>query len=242
MTLSEDYYYQSLPLCAIDAVFSIGVKYSQVRNVIRAFCGSQNWRPYRLGTELPPASEQKTITDLLEILSNAPDRTEVFNNKCYANPSAESHCRIRKADLVWRFANVLHQYGVETLQDLRGFPQPERLQEALCELPTLHSGIVFRYFRMLAGDDTEVKPDRMIKRFIRAAGLPLQDHENTRAVGLIAEAADTLRQTFPHVTPRLLDYAIWLHQREQKNGNHLLKKHQASSPWMPSGVPCNRGC
>ena len=32
LTLSESYYYASLPLCVIDAVFSIGVKYTGTQN------------------------------------------------------------------------------------------------------------------------------------------------------------------------------------------------------------------
>jgi hypothetical protein len=32
--LSEEYFYQSLPLCIIDAVFSIGVKYDSTREVV----------------------------------------------------------------------------------------------------------------------------------------------------------------------------------------------------------------
>lgn len=33
--LSEAYYYDSLPLCIIDAVFSIGVRYIGVQNTVR---------------------------------------------------------------------------------------------------------------------------------------------------------------------------------------------------------------
>ena len=36
--LGEEYYYNSLPLCVIDAVFSIGVKYTSTKNVILRFC------------------------------------------------------------------------------------------------------------------------------------------------------------------------------------------------------------
>ncbi len=35
--LPEEFYYQSLSLCVLDAVFSIGVKYSNVQNVISNF-------------------------------------------------------------------------------------------------------------------------------------------------------------------------------------------------------------
>src|SRR5205085_11775930 len=36
--LDAEYHYQSLPLCVIDAVFSIGVKYSGTRRVVARYC------------------------------------------------------------------------------------------------------------------------------------------------------------------------------------------------------------
>ena len=37
------------------------------------------------------------------------------------------------------------------------------------EIPGQISGISFDYFRMLAGDDTLIKPDRMVQRYIAKA-------------------------------------------------------------------------
>ena len=37
-TLGREYYYNSLSLCVIDAVFSIGVRYESVRAVVRRYC------------------------------------------------------------------------------------------------------------------------------------------------------------------------------------------------------------
>ena len=34
-SLSSSYYYDSLPYCVIDAVFSIGVKYTSTQNVVK---------------------------------------------------------------------------------------------------------------------------------------------------------------------------------------------------------------
>ena len=38
LALSDAYYYSSLPLCVIDAVFSIGVKYTSTENTVRRYC------------------------------------------------------------------------------------------------------------------------------------------------------------------------------------------------------------
>lgn len=36
--LSDEYYYQSLSLCVIDAVFSIGVRYASTRKTVIKYC------------------------------------------------------------------------------------------------------------------------------------------------------------------------------------------------------------
>ena len=36
--LSPSYYYDSLPYCIIDAVFSIGVRYTSTQNVVKSYC------------------------------------------------------------------------------------------------------------------------------------------------------------------------------------------------------------
>ncbi len=35
---NDEYYYNSLPFCVIDAVFSIGIRYTITRNVVINFC------------------------------------------------------------------------------------------------------------------------------------------------------------------------------------------------------------
>jgi hypothetical protein len=61
--LGDEYFYQSLPLCVIDAVFSIGVRYGGVQRVVARYCeraGLQRVRTdYRF---LPPMREQESIT------------------------------------------------------------------------------------------------------------------------------------------------------------------------------------
>ena len=46
--LSNSYYYDSLPLCVIDAVFSIGVRYTSVQNVAKHYCNRCGLRQYNL--------------------------------------------------------------------------------------------------------------------------------------------------------------------------------------------------
>ena len=66
-SLGKEYYYQSLPLCVIDAVFSIGVKYKSVQNVVARYCEyAKQRRVRRVREELPSVSEQESISTFCE--------------------------------------------------------------------------------------------------------------------------------------------------------------------------------
>jgi len=211
--LSDSYYYQSLPLCIIDSVFSIGVRYGQVLNVIETFCRQTGWVRYRVhGSAFPAKADQQTVSNLLEVLGHHPNpEKSLFHNSGYANPAAKEESRILKANLVKQFAAALVAREIDTYEDLKSYPKPECLDCSLCGLPSLKSGVVVRYFRMLAGDDTQVKPDRMILRFLcEALGSSVGTDE---AVELVRGASSILEKDFPGMNPRLLDHEIWKYQR-----------------------------
>jgi hypothetical protein len=214
--LSNAYYYQSLPLCIIDAVFSLGVRYGQVENVIRNVAKVTDWNIFRPnGSNFLSACQQKKISDLInEINEHENPCQTLFNNRGYANPSAQNVPKVQKADLVHKFAGVLKRYQIETFQDLASYGDPDALDAELCALPALTSGVGVRYFRMLSGDENQVKPDRMIQRFIKdTIGKNLD--VNT-CVTLIQSACQMLKAKYSALTPRLLDHEIWKFQRKQK--------------------------
>lgn len=47
ISLSNEYYYSSISNCLIDAIFSIGIKYSTTKIVIERFCKYINIDEYR---------------------------------------------------------------------------------------------------------------------------------------------------------------------------------------------------
>lgn len=55
--VAEEYGYASLPLCVIDSVFSIGVRYEGVRNVIERYC-----RRVRLPEQAPKGTVSALTT------------------------------------------------------------------------------------------------------------------------------------------------------------------------------------
>ena len=58
--LGREYFYQSLPLCVIDAVFSIGVRYAGVKKVVSRYCDYFTLPQYRKQeTVLPPEETQR---------------------------------------------------------------------------------------------------------------------------------------------------------------------------------------
>jgi hypothetical protein len=214
--LSRAYYYQSLPFCIIDAVFSLGVKYGQVENVVCNVAKVTGWDVFRPhGSKFPAVAKQKTVSDLLnEIGKHTSPCQTLFNNRGFANPSAKKAPRIQKEDLVRQFTGVLKAHEIETFQDLAKYGDPDALDSELCALPALKSGIGVRYFRMLAGDENQVKPDRMIQRFIKG-GIGQSPDANNSAT-LIQITCGILKPKFPSLTPRLLDHEIWKFQRQRK--------------------------
>lgn len=86
--LSDEYYYQSLPLCAVDAVFSIGVRYGGVRKVVERFCNYAQIDRYRHhGSSFPKREEQMSTSQFLDNLSAQPtqelEEKESVPNKRY---------------------------------------------------------------------------------------------------------------------------------------------------------------
>jgi hypothetical protein len=60
--LSEEYFYQSLPLCIIDAVFSIGVKYHSTCEVVIRYCKHTAQRRIRADVDFPPQNAQESVS------------------------------------------------------------------------------------------------------------------------------------------------------------------------------------
>ena len=217
--LSAGYYYQSLPLAVIDAVFSIGVRYESVVNAVHCFAGRAGWRIYRPhGSPYPEVNEQRTMSEFLaEFTKLTPSEhpSTIFGNRSFANPASAKP--IPKAELVRQVAAVLVSLGIERFVDFQSFPEPRALDEALCTLPAMSSGVIVSYIRMLCGSETDVKPDRHIHAFIRAAsGNATLLLTNSEVSSLMKAAALALasEQGLNHLTPRMLDHAVWNLQRK----------------------------
>lgn len=211
--LPQEYQYASITLAIIDAVYSIGVKYSGVRATVNRYCEAFRLKRVRaLRDHLPDPAAQESVSQLCKHFRElGVDRmaAEVFKNRQRTSPKNG----ILKAEAVWLFAQALRQNGIEYLQDLPPIPIGG-LDDAIRAIPGHDSGISLRYFRMLVGAEDFIKPDRMILRFIeKTTGARTSIG---RASSLLLLVANCLRNDVPAITPRLLDHALWEYQRNRE--------------------------
>jgi len=210
--LSDEYYYQSLPLCVIDAVFSIGVNYASTRNVVILFCeyfGTERISKNRR----PDVTEQLLVKEFLDIYQEY--GVLRMTEEVYCNRQRTStHNGILKSEAVLEFSQVLESHHCNYFQDINAVIGVKSFEDQIQHIPGQNSGISLRYFYMLAGSDNYIKSDRMIARFIYSALNRKLSIEESQAV--IVEAYEILAQEYPLLILRALDYAIWNYQRAKK--------------------------
>lgn len=214
--VADEYRYASLPLCVIDAVFSIGVRYVSTQATIARFCENTGWQKFAVSRDRRGAGTQG-LSELLALLEKAnPDvaADELFGNR----QRTSTRSGILKAEAVKLFAEALLFNGIDNFTDITA-DRIDFSEATILSLPGQSSGIAFDYFRMLAGDDQLVKPDRMVQRFL-ADAMGLDSLPSPRQSALLLRlAARELADRNNDWTPLTLDYAIWSHQSELASQN-----------------------
>lgn len=204
--LGPEHDYASLPLCVIDAVYSIGVNYTGTRNTVKRWCQFAGWKMLR-----SEGGPEHTISDFLQSINGLSDEhlaAEVFHNR----QRTSSKSGRLKSEAVRKFAEVLGGQRVETFAGMRSDDAVSRVEPMIKLIAGQKSGISFDYFMILAGSDEYIKADRMVCRFI-ADALGVSAIKPEDAKGLFLAAAGKLRRDYPNVTPRALDNAVWNFQR-----------------------------
>lgn len=211
--LEDEYFYNCVPLCVIDSVYSIGVRYEGVKAVVERYCQHAGIRKFRrVRTELPEPGEQwstKVFVDQMRSVGAEAFAESVFRNR----QRTSTRNGILKSQAVLEFSQVLVQFGGEFLQDIPALQQNDEFATAIKSITGQASGISLGYFFMLAGDEDLIKPDRMILRFLSQA--LERDVKVDQARPLLVEACAQLNPEFPELTPRLLDHCIWHLQRKE---------------------------
>lgn len=212
-TLGNEYYYHSLPLATIDAVFSAQALYPSVQNVVQRYCSKYELPVFRSPREqLPPPENQETVSGLLVKMKR--EGIHYFIENVFLNRSVTSGRK--KAEILVELLEVFDRLQIQTFQDIQGWlNQPVQQKRLINTITSIH-GIgeaTYRYLLMLSGDEQMVKPDTMILRFIKNA---INENVNeAEAVSLIQTVSRQLLPQYPRLNPRLLDYIIWSWQREQ---------------------------
>jgi hypothetical protein len=213
LVLPQEYRYASVGHCVLDAVFSIGVRYSSTRLVVKRYCEKRGVTHIRSSEALPPPSDQEPLSAFVNYI-DAMGPSAFADNIVHNHQRTSPRSGILKAVGALRFAKVLRSFRVEYLQDLSAHTANASLDSQLRAITGMKSGIAVQYFWMLAGSEDMIKPDRMVLRFIEAA-LMRPFTSIAGATTMVTAAAQTLRHDFPALNARLLDYAIWEQQRTQ---------------------------
>lgn len=202
-----------LPLCVLDAVYSIGARYSTTCRTVHAYAELKSL-PHVLEPAEQVASraftegEQPVSALRKRIDRDGPDE---FARQVRNRQRTSSQGGILKAEAARRYASILAEHSVERLGDVtKLLADPARVKLVEDDLAAVpghgEHGIRASYLWMLAGGDQYVKPDRMVLGWL--ADVLHRTPAVSEATELILAAADELG-----VTPWRLDHAIWTAQR-----------------------------
>lgn len=208
--LPDEYRYSCLPLCLLDAIFSIGVTYRSTQNTVTRYCGYLGIPKYR---EKGDESEfHHSLIDMLAVYdglgSSARFAEEVVSNK----QRTSSRGGILKAEAAKLCAEALVKEGITTIAEFRDKMNPS-IDRVFMSVKGQSSGISLMYLKMLCGKDDEAKPDRHILRFLaRFIG---HEPDTAEALSLLDDVTEKLKIDYPSLTTREIDYLIWSEMARQ---------------------------
>ena len=205
-------YYSCLPLCALDAVFSIGVRYTGVSRTVDRFCKAFNLpRSTKNPSKVPSRVTQATVRQVLDLLK---DTTSEQLADIVANHQRTSTKNgILKTSAFIQWLDIFDLYEIQSYQDFHRHWEDTRLEQDLRRVRGQRSGISTDYFYMLAGNTGDVKVDRHITSFTcEATGEPRLSP--TAIKKLFKEAVKELGIEHPGLTVRHLDHIVWEYQRQ----------------------------
>lgn len=209
--LAEEYRYASLPICVVDAVFSIGVRYTSTQKVVGNLCAHTGWTRFAASRD-SRSKGQHGIPDLISIFLEI--GTDGMAERVFQNRQrTSSRSGILKSEAVLLFCQALTDAGISHFTDF-DYERRAYAEAIILGLPGQSSGIAFDYFMMLSGDDNLIKPDRMVQRYVRNALSLTASPQPRQAAILVQLAAKELRRRGLPWTPLSLDSAIWRYQSE----------------------------
>ena len=202
------YFKRSLPICILDAVFSIGANYNSTWRVGDRYIKYYNLELKSFGdvNEGESDKSEHTITDLLQNVEQS-QSIETFASEILQNTQRTSPTNgILKAQAALDIANIMKRNNINTISDFQNNKDKAKLNEEILSVHGQSSGIMLKYLYMLAGDVNTCKPDRWLHRFLQTfyPEIQLDDIQS-----LMTDTVAELKEYRPEVTVRMLDNAIW---------------------------------
>jgi len=196
-------YPDSMALCVMDSIWSIGVRYSSVEHLLARY---RTW----LKGEGRGSANKRTLTDLIDDIT-ACGGPEGFADALGNHSRTSTRNGVLKAAAVFDAATRLSDAGVNRPSDLRRRHNDPEVKKLWRGVKGQSSGISWRYLLILAGVD-DVKADRMVCRFVESA-VGRRPISHDEAHQLVVVAHSDLRPEAPSLSLRALDHAIWNAQR-----------------------------
>lgn len=209
--LGDEFYYENLTFCLIDAVFSMGIRYKIVQNAIIRYKNYIADKGFNFNEH--KISDFKKIVDSF----SCEDKKYLLVSENILTKNRTSPKNgILKTEACYRIAEILVKYHIETKEQFNSMPENimESVNEEIKNVRGQSSGIMLEYLYMLAGNDDICKPDRHLHKFVETATGEQEDDYTIQ--NLMKNVTDILKKDFPNLTVRLLDYEIWKFQRKSK--------------------------
>ncbi|WP_430336242.1 hypothetical protein [Rhodococcus sp. ACT016] len=206
----------SVSFCILDAVYSISARYDSVVvpvvHRVAEDCGIDVPSVLNSTDDEPDPLPLEVFLDRYP----APDKL-VASTRNRQRTSARGG--ILKADAVLQHARVFCDHEIRTLQDARELLTDQgRLEAVEADIRKIpgegSAGVRRSYLWMLVGHEDEVKPDRMVLRWLARHGVVVSPGEARVVLAAVAErlSARLGRRT----TAWELDHAIWLDERNRR--------------------------
>ncbi len=190
--------YLSAPICALDSVFSVGIRYTVVVSSVYRFCNLLNEDFER---------SKVTTSEVLRIIDEISD--EELANQYLTKHRTSTRNGILKATAFRMFLQIMKKHHVETCNDIHKIAGESIFESDIRNIPGQSSGITLDYLYILSGMKEYVKDDRHIQNFINSV-FPHNNFEHGDRVILIQETARMMSKFLhPDMTPRHLDHIIW---------------------------------
>lgn len=206
-----------LQLCVLDAVFSVGARYSATTRTVWAYARSCELSHVLEPAEAVAAGAYAAVEQPVMVLGEhislygAGGFADLVGNRQRTSPRGG----VLKAQAAHDYAIALAKHGVLRLADVADvLASPDRLTRVEADLARIPghgtAGVRMSYLWMVAGDDTHIKPDRMVLGWL--LGVLGRRVSPVEAASLLTAAADALE-----VTPWQLDHAVWHYQRSRSS-------------------------